>query len=139
VLLHFNAKVVLVHKNRNSEFSYKLHWSCLILFHYRNRIWMSLGSHGLYPVCNFCSIGLATLCIIVLPTFQHILYLPFTLRMVTANYVETLEEIQDMMWLQPNNQNYKWLAICFVNVKYYKLLIEWRKENSLSGYMASVR
>jgi len=37
--------------------------------------------------------------------------------MVTAEYAETLEEIQDMMWLNPNNQNYKFLAIYFVNIK----------------------
>jgi hypothetical protein len=47
--------------------------------------------------------------------------------MVTAEYAETLEEIQDMMWLNHNNKNYKFLAIYFVNIKYYKLLSEGRK------------
>jgi hypothetical protein len=47
--------------------------------------------------------------------------------MVTADYAETLEEIQDMMWLNHNNQNYKLLATYFVNIKYYKLLSEGRK------------
>ena len=47
--------------------------------------------------------------------------------MVTAEYAITLEEIQDMMWLNHNNQNYKYLAIYFVNIKYYKLLSEGRK------------
>jgi hypothetical protein len=47
---------------------------------------------------------------------------------VTTEYAETLEEIQDIMWLNPNNQNYKFLAIYFVNIKYYKLLSEGRKQ-----------
>jgi hypothetical protein len=47
--------------------------------------------------------------------------------MVTAEYAETLEEIQDMMWLNSNNQNYKFLTIYFVNIKYYMLLSEGRK------------
>lgn len=66
---------------------------------------MSLGSHGLYLICDFCYLGLATLCILVLPTFQHTPQLPFTLKMVTVVYAETLEEIQHMMWLNCNNQN----------------------------------
>jgi hypothetical protein len=44
--------------------------------------------------------------------------------MVNVEYAEILEEMQDMMWLNPNNQNYKFLAIYFVDIKYYKLLSE---------------
>jgi hypothetical protein len=47
--------------------------------------------------------------------------------MVTAEYAETPEEIQDTMLLNPNNQNHKFLAIFVVNIKFYKLLSEGRK------------
>lgn len=68
---------------------------------------MSLGHHSLYLMCDFCFLGLAALCILVLPTFQQLLQLPLTLKMVSAVYAETLKEVQHMMWLNHNKQNYK--------------------------------
>lgn len=65
-------------------------------------------------MCNFGLQGLAALCVVptyLLPFQEWYIGLHFpsvlpTLKMATARYTETLEQVQHMMWLNTESHNY---------------------------------